>query len=264
MKPLALVTVALVVSLTAAATWLAPHDPSRQYRDTASAAPSRQFPLGTDDYGRDIFSRLLHAGRWSLLAGSLATLLSLTGGTALGLTASYAPAWLEQVILWLADLTLTIPWLGLLFALRGLLPLSLAPETALLAVVTLIGCAGWASPALLVRSAAQSILRLDYIRASRAFGASPFHILFRHVLPALVPILTAQLFTRLPQYVLAESALSLLGLGLSEPTPTWGTMLAATRQSLATGIHWWMLTPALPLILLTLASSALAERRGDL
>jgi peptide/nickel transport system permease protein len=143
-----------------------------------------------------------------------------------------------------------------------LLPLSLAPETALVAVVTLVGCAGWASPARLVRAASQAILQADYVKASRAFGASPFHILSRHVLPSLTPVLTAQLFTRLPQYVLAESALSLLGLGLSEPTPTWGTMLAATRQSLATGLHWWMLAPAMPLILLTLSSSALAEQGG--
>jgi peptide/nickel transport system permease protein len=259
----ALAVLLLLVGVTLAAPWLAPHDPSRQYRDQANAPPGRDFPLGSDEYGRDIWSRLLHAGRWSMLAGATATALSLGCGTLLGLAASGAPRWLEAGIVWLADLTLTLPWLYLLFALRGMLPLSLPPEAALLAVIALVGCAGWATPARLVRATAQGVLAMDYVKASRAFGASRGHILLRHVVPALGPVLSAQLFVLLPQYILAESALSLLGLGLSEPTPTWGTMLGAIRHNLATGVPWWMLTPALPLIALTLASGALTERTNN-
>lgn len=261
MKRLALAALLILLAGTLAAPWLAPHDPIHQYRAFANTPPGRQFWLGSDEYGRDIWSRLLHAGRWSMLSGALAVGLSLGGGTLMGLAASLAPRFFEAAILWLADLTLSLPWLYLLFALRAMLPLSLPPETALLVVIALVGCAGWATPARLVRAKAQSVLTMDYVRASRAFGASRAHILLRHVLPALGPVLSAQLFVLLPQYVLAESALSLLGLGMTEPTPTWGTMLGAARQSLATGLQWWTLTPVLPLMGLMLASSVLAEAK---
>jgi peptide/nickel transport system permease protein len=251
---------ALLLAASAAAPWIAPYDPSRQFRDGANAAPGSRFWLGSDDYGRDVFSRLLHAGRWSMLASGLALTLSLGLGTVLGLAASYAPPLVESTILWCADATQSLPWLYLLFALRGLLPLSLAPEVALLAVIALVGCAGWATPARLVRAAAQSVLTMDYVRASRAFGASRAFVLRHHVAPALGPVLTAQVFVLLPQYVLAESALSLLGLGIGEPAPTWGSLLGAARQQMASGLHWWTLAPIVPIMLLTLASTVLAER----
>jgi peptide/nickel transport system permease protein len=153
--------------------------------------------------------------------------------------------------------------LYLLFAVRGLLPMELAPETALLAVTALIGCAGWATPARLARAWAQSVLTMDYVRASRSFGATRWHVLRHHALPGLGPLVGAQLFTLLPQYVLAESALSLLGLGLSEPTPTWGTLLNAARHQIASGLHWWTLAPVAPITILTLASAILAGPREE-
>lgn len=259
MRLVALLSLSLLLAVSCAAPWLAPHDPARQYRDLANAPPGGAFLLGTDEFGRDFYSRLLYSGRWSLLAGLLATALSLGFGTVLGLTAAGGPPTAESIILWLADLFMSLPWLYLLFAVRGLMPLSLPPETALLAVIALLGIAGWAMPARLIRAAAKGVLAMDYVRASRAFGASRFHVLARHVLPALGPVIAPQVFTLLPRYVLAESALSFLGLGLGEPTATWGSLLASARQSIATGgLHWWHLAPALPIAALTLASSICA------
>lgn len=249
---------ALLTGVSAAAPWLSPHDPVHQYRDFPHARPQPRFLLGTDEYGRDLLSRLLHAGRWSLLASGLAVSLSLSLGALLGLAASQAPRAVEMAILWTADLTQSLPWLYLLFALRGLLPMALPPEAALVAVIALVGCAGWATPARLVRSVAQNLLTADFVRAARAFGASRRHVLLRHAAPALGSVLAAQAFVLFPRYVLAESALSLLGLGLAEPTPTWGTLLAGARQAMARGLDWWLLAPLAPIMILTLAAGALA------
>ncbi|MCL4797269.1 MAG: ABC transporter permease [Bryobacteraceae bacterium] len=257
----AVIAFLLLVLMSAAAPWLSPHDPSTQYRDFPHAGPGLKFPLGTDEYGRDHLSRLLHAGRWSLLAGALATLLSLSAGTLLGLAAAGGGKAVETVILWFADLSLSLPWLYLLFAVRGLLPLSMAPETAFLAILSLVGLLGWAVPARLVRAAALGVLTQDYVLAARGFGASRAYILLRHVLPALGPVLLPQVFVLMPQYVLAESTLSFLGLGLGEPTPTWGTMLASMRENLPSGVAPEMLAPAVLIIVLTLSSDILAGKR---
>ncbi len=257
---IASILLGLFVLLSLAGPALAPNSAAAQFRDAAGEPPSARFPLGTDDLGRDNWSRLLHAGRWSLLVSVLATSLSLSAGTVLGLSAARGER-AEQVLLWLADLTLSLPWLYLLFAVRGLLPLSLAPEAALLAVIGLVGLIGWASPARLVWAAARRALDSDYVRAARAFGGSDLHVWRFHVLPALRPVLAAQIFILLPRYALAESALSFLGLGLGEPTPTWGALLAATRQSMTTGLSWWNLAPALPLMVLTVSCAQAAERK---
>lgn len=257
---LAMLLLVALAGLSAAAPWLAPHHPAQQFRDHAAEAPSGRFRLGTDEFGRDNWSRLLYAGRWSILVALLATALSLAAGLFAGLLAAGAGGWAEAAILWLGDLTLSLPWLYVLFAVRGLMPLSVEPELALTAIIAIVGLIGWASPARLVRAAAKASFGSDYVKASRSFGASRLHIWSRHVLPSLGAVLAPQVFVLVPRYVLAESALSFLGLGLGEPTPTWGALLASTRHSLATGLHWWDLAPVVPLVALTLACAQLVEK----
>lgn len=249
-----------LVVVTAGAPLLAPYDPARQFRDFADAGPSSQFWLGNDEYGRDIFSRLLYAGRWSLLAGSLATTLALALGSLLGLLAAALPGVPDRAVRWLAGLTLTFPWLYLLFALRGAMPIAMGPEVRLVGVIALVGCAGWATPALLVRGVAATIAAADYVSASRAFGATAWQRIRWHLLPALGPVLRAQFFVLLPQFVMAESALSFFGLGLAEPTPTWGNMLAVLRQNFSLQQPWMHAVPLLPLLLVNWASNQIVEK----
>ncbi len=232
----------------------APHPPAQQFRNHAAAEPSWHFLLGTDDLGRDRFSRLLHASRWSLLAGASATVVTLSLGLVLGLSSAAGPIWWRATLTWAGDLTLALPWLYLLIAFRSLLPLSMPAGLAFFFIIVLVGLLGWAAPARLFEAAAQESLASDYVRASRAMGAGTFFVLTRHVIPNLGSVLSPQFCLLLPQYVLAESTLSFLGLGLGEPTPTWGTMLAQVRETLTLGLRWWDMTPLVPLIALSFTS----------
>jgi len=226
--------------------------------------PAHLSLMGTDNYGRDVFTRLLYGGKISLFAGLLATLLSLFTGTLLGVLAGFYGRWLDAGIMRLAELFLALPWLYLLFALRAFLPLHISPAQAFLLLIAVIGLIGWARPARLVRSMVLSARERGYVLASRGFGASDFYILRRHILPQTGGILLTQAALLIPQYVLAEVTLSFLGLGVGEPVPSWGTMLAALQQYHVLVSCWWMFFPGLVLIPVFLSygrlSTVLQER----
>ncbi|MDX1979609.1 MAG: ABC transporter permease [Bryobacteraceae bacterium] len=262
MKRISRAWLLLVAASAILADAIAPYQPHEQFRELANSPPSGSHLLGTDENGRDVLSRLLHGARWSIGAGAAGALLSLGAGLAAGLAAAMAGRRVERMLLWLADLFLTLPWLYLLFGVRSMLPLDLRPEISFLAVVALIGLLGWAAPARLVRSAALEILQSGYVLAARGFGATRLHIARRHVLPALGAVLAPQFFILLSRYVLAEASLSFLGLGLGEPIPSWGAMLGSLRQSMAGAMSWWLLAPALMLALF-LAASNVAFEEGN-
>jgi peptide/nickel transport system permease protein len=221
--------------------------------------PARVSLLGTDGLGRDQLSRLLHGGRVSLAAGLLATALSLGIGWMLGLAAGFHGGWVDALLMRASELFLAVPWLYLLFAVRGVLPLHVAPAQAFLLVVLVIGLVDWARPARLVRGVALSARERNYVLAARGFGASTVHLLRRHVAPQTLGVVLTQFAILVPQYVLAEVTLSFLGLGVAEPVPSWGNMLATLQQYHVLTSYWWMWTPGLALIPLFLAYYAVAE-----
>jgi peptide/nickel transport system permease protein len=227
-------------------------------------APARLYLLGTDNYGRDVFSRLLYGGRISLFAGLLATSLSLAVATVLGVLSGYHGAWVDGLLMRLAELFLALPWLYLLFALRAFLPLLISPTQAFLLLIAVIGLIGWARPARLVRGVVLSAKERGYVLASRGFGASDLYILRRHVLPQTAGVLLTQAALLIPQYILAEVTLSFLGLGVGEPVPSWGTMLAQLQQYHVLVSYWWMFLPGVALIPIFVSygkvSSVLQER----
>lgn len=210
-------------------------------------APARLFALGSDEYGRDQFSRLLHGGRVSLAAGLLAAALSLGVGWAAGVAAGYRGGWLDAVLMRGAEFFLALPWLYLLFAVRAFLPLEVPPGQALLLMAAIIGLAGWARPARLVRGVVLSARERGYVLAARGFGASHLHILRRHVLPQTMGVALTHAALLAPQYVLAEVTLSFLGLGVGEPQPSWGNMLAALAHYHVLASYWWMALPGVAL-----------------
>jgi len=223
------------------------------------AQDSRIYLLGTDGFGRDQLSRLLFGGRISLTAGLLAAALALLIGTTLGVFAGFYGGWLDDTLMRLSELFVALPWLYLLLAIRAFLPLHIEPQTAFLLLVVIIGCVGWARPARLVRGIALSGRERGYVTAARGFGASNFYLLRRHVLPQTFAVVLTQAALLVPQYILAEVTLSFLGLGVGEPAPSWGGMLATLQQYHVLVSYWWMWCPALVLLVLFLAFNAMAD-----
>jgi len=223
------------------------------------AAPAHLYLMGTDNYGRDVFSRLLHGGQISLFAGLLATVLTLTVGVLLGTLAGFYGGLGDAVIMRGAELFLALPWLYLLLALRAFLPLHTGPRQTFLLLIAVIGLLGWARPARLIRGVVLSAKERSHLLAARGFGASDLYLLLRHVLPETRSVVLTQAALLIPQYVLAEVTLSFLGLGVSEPVPSWGTMLATLQQYHVLVSDWWMFFPGLLLVLVFLSYGALSN-----
>lgn len=207
--------------------------------------PARIYLMGTDNYGRDVFSRLLYGGQISLFAGLLATVLSLTLGVFLGTLAGFYGGWSDAVIMRGVELFTALPWLYLLLALRAFLPLHTGPRQTFLLLIAVIGLLGWARPARLIRGVVLSAKERSHLLAARCFGASDLYLLRRHVLPETRSVLLTQAALLIPQYVLAEVTLSFLGLGVGEPVPSWGSMLATLQQYHVLVSDWWMFSPDL-------------------
>jgi peptide/nickel transport system permease protein len=221
--------------------------------------PGRIFLMGTDDFGRDQFSRFLHGGQISLFAGLLGAGLSLGVGIVLGGLAGFYGAWVDETIMRVAELFLALPWMYLLFAVRMALPLQIAPADAFLLVLSVIGLIGWARPARLIRGVVLSARLRDYVTAARSLGASDVYLLRRHLWPQVTGIALTQGALLAPQYVLAEVTLSFFGLGVGEPVPSWGNMLAGLQRYQVLTSYWWMFVPGLALIPVFLLYYALAD-----
>jgi len=213
------------------------------------SSPGKIFVLGSDGYGRDELSRLLYGTCLSLFSGSLATALTLGLGMLLGTIAGYFGGWWDAIIMRLVELFLALPWLYLLLGIRALLPLHIDPSQAFLLLIAVIGVVGWARPARIIRGIALSERERGYVLAARMFGASDAYVMRRHIAPSTYGVLLTQAALLAPQYIAAEVTLSFLGLGVTEPVPTWGNMLSVLQQYDVLVSYWWMWAPAVALIL---------------
>ena len=225
--------------------------------------PGRISLLGTDAFGRDQFSRFLYGGQVSLLAGLLAAGLSVMFGVLIGAIAGFYGGWIDEALMRSGELFLALPWLYLLFAVRAAMPLHVSQSQIFLLLVSVMGLIGWARPARLVRGVVLSAKERYFVLAARGFGASDAYLLRRHVLPQASGVALTQITLLIPQYVLAEVTLTFLGLGVSEPMPSWGGLLSSLQQYYVLSTYWWMFLPAVILIPLFLtyylAADALQE-----
>jgi peptide/nickel transport system permease protein len=221
--------------------------------------PGQVFLAGTDGYGRDQFSRLLHGGQISMAAGMLATLLSLGIGLLAGAAAGFRGGIVDDLLMRGSELFFALPWLYLLFAVRAFLPLHVGGGTTFFLVVGVIAAVGWARPARLVRGIVLSAKERNCVVAARGFGASNWYLLHRHVLPETYPVLLTQAALLAPQYMLAEVTLSFLGLGVGEPLASWGSMLGSVSHYHVLTAYWWMLAPVALLVPIFVACHTLAD-----
>lgn len=205
-------------------TWAPPTDP----------IPGREqvlHLLGTDDLGRDHFARLLYAGQVSLSVGLLASTLSLTIGVSLGILTGFYGGIIDDIVNWVIATLNSIPQLFLLLIIAAVLQ----PSAGTLIII--FGFLGWTGITRLVRGETLSIREREYVVSARAVGASPFRIMFAHILPNLFSVIVVTLAIDIGSIILAEAALSFLGLGIKPPTPSWGNMLTDAQSYFTLGAH---------------------------
>ena len=223
------------------------------------AAPACIFLLGADGFGRDQFSRMLYGGQVSLFAGILAAVFSAAAGLFLGMVAGMFGRPLDDIIMRVGEIFIALPWLYLLISVRAFLPLQMSAVAAFTVVVMVIGLVGWGRPARLVRGIVLSARERNFVLAARGFGAGKFYLMRRHILPAAMGVVLTQMALLVPLFMMAEVTLSYLGLGVGEPFPSWGNMLANAQQFHVISSYWWMLLPGLAPAPVFLACQALAD-----
>jgi peptide/nickel transport system permease protein len=223
--------VILTVVGALAAPWIVPYDPSSQQLSLRLERPTLEHPFGLDELGRDILSRVLAGARISLLVGVTVVGISTIIGICLGAIAGYFGGWLDDVISRGIDVLLAFPGILLAIALVAVLGPSLTNVVLALTVI------GWVSYARLVRGQVLRAREFEFVQAARALGAGTTRILFRHVVPTTLPAVMVQATLGMAGAILAEAALSFLGLGVQPPTPSWGTMLNGGRLHLLDAPH---------------------------
>ncbi|HLJ46420.1 MAG TPA: ABC transporter permease [Bryobacteraceae bacterium] len=242
---------------------LTPNRYDQQFRDSISAPPSRQFPLGTDELGRDRLARLLYGTRISLLLAPAAALISTLLAACVGGLAGFLGARAERLLLSATDLFLALPWLFLLIAVRAVLPLNVSPLASVSITFLLLGCLGWAQSARLVRAATREIVTSGFVLQARLTGTHPVRLFWRHLLPNLKPILIAQFWVSIPMFIIGEANLGLLGLGVAEPLPSWGSLLRDLENYSAVLANPWMLAPVGLLIVVVSCFQITLAQQGE-
>lgn len=235
---LGLVVLGAMTLISLLAPVLAPYDPfyiDRTITGRAAAIgftpPSATHPLGTDELRRDILSRLMYAGRVSLAVGFGAMLVSVLVGTVIGAFAGYYGGWVDSLLMRLVDLFLSFPFLPLLIVISAMIKNYQIPGDQTMVqigtIIVVLTSLGWMVPARLVRGQFLSLVQRDFVTAARALGAPSRRIILRHLLPNSLAPLIVYATLAVGEYIIIESALSFLGLGISPPTPSWGNMLSA-------------------------------------
>jgi len=218
------IAVIVIMGLAAIAAPLIAHDPLKIDLTNFLQKPSAQHWLGTDVQGRDIWSRLVYGARVSLTVGLISQGIALLLGVSLGLLAGYYGRWVDELVMRLADVTLAFPTLHLLIAMVA------AFQPSMGVVFATIGVVGWAGMARLVRGQVLVVRQLEYVQAIRALGARDIRVMLQHVLPNVIAPVVIAATLGVAGAIMAEAALSFLGLGVPPPTPSWGSMIADGRD----------------------------------
>ncbi len=235
---------------------LSPYDPSYIDVDKILIGPTQIHPLGTDELGRDILSRMIWGSRISLLVGFVAVGISILIGILIGAAAGYYGGWLDDVLMQLVDIMLSVPTFFLILAVIAFV----GPK--IWNVLIFIGVTSWMGVARLVRGQFLAFNEMDYVTAARALGAKDGRMIFFHILPnAMSPVYVSAVLG-IAGAILVESSLSFLGLGVQPPTPSWGNIITAGKDLI--DIAWWLtLFPGLAILITVLGYNLLGEGLQD-
>jgi ABC-type dipeptide/oligopeptide/nickel transport system permease subunit len=244
-----------------AAELFAPAGYATQFREVPNSTPSRQHLLGTDELGRDRFSRVLYGTRVSLLLAPAAALLATLLAVLVGGVAGWMGGWCERLALGMIDLVLSLPWLFLLLAVRAMLPLNVSPITSVMVTFLLLGLLGWAASARVLCAGARSLRTSDFVLHARASGVRRLRLLAVHVVPNLKPVLFAQFWISVPVFIVSEANLGILGLGVAEPMPSWGSLLRELESFTSLGAEPWKLVPLLLLVMVVSSFQIILSRQ---
>ena len=262
--PLVAVIILVLVAVAAIlGPWLAPLDPNRQNIVLRLAPPLAEgrrgaiFWLGTDGLGRDVFSRLLYGARVSLLVGICSILVGGTIGVVAGLVSGYFGGWIDDVVMRLGDIQLAFPFI----LLAVLFLVVLGP--GLLNIIIVLGIGQWVTYARIVRGQTLSLREKEYVEAARALGDSTISVIFRTILPNIIAPLTVIASFNVASVILSEASLSFLGLGVPVSVPTWGSMLADSRDQLMANKWWLALFPGMAIVLTVLSFNILGDWLRD-
>jgi peptide/nickel transport system permease protein len=264
-NPLALlggVILLVVVGSAVLAPWIAPHDPAKQTLIRRFTPPvwakggHAAYPLGTDQVGRDILSRIIHGARLSLLVGVTAVVVSVLVGVTIGLVSGFAGGRVDTVLMTVVDVTLSFPQLLLALAFVA----ALGPS--LVTIILVLGLTGWERYARVVRAEVLALREKDFVEAARALGVGAARVILRHLLPNTFSSIVVLSTLQVAQAILQEAALSFLGVGSGRTYPTWGTMIALGRDFVS--VAWWLATfPGLAILLTVLAINLVGDRLRD-
>ena len=253
---------ALVIGAALAAPWVAPHDPAKQSllrRFTPpvwQAGGNASYLLGTDQVGRDVLSRIVHGARISLMVGVAAVMVSLVIGVTSGLVSGFIGGKVDTVIGTVVDINLSFPQILLALAFVA----ALGPS--LMTIIVVLGLTGWERYTRVVRAEVMALREKEFIEAARAIGVGRLRIIFRHVLPNTVSSIVVLSTLQVAQAILAEAALSFLGVGSGRAYPTWGQMISLGRDFVT--VAWWLPTiPGLAILLTVLAINLVGDRLRD-
>jgi len=239
--------------LTAAAPFLTSCGPLEVDLSAVLEPPSRNHLLGTDELGRDIWSRLLYGGRISLTVGFLAMVISIGIGVSYGALSGFAGGLIDRMLMRIVDTLLSIPTIILIIGLQVFLPRNV------FTIILLIGATSWMPVARLIRTEVLSLKGEIFVRASAVLGASPRHLLLRHVLPQTLPTIAVMAISGISHAILAESTLSFLGIGIPSHEASWGNMLSGVQTYILSGGWWIALFPGLGITLTALAVTFLGD-----
>jgi peptide/nickel transport system permease protein len=253
---IAAILLILLVLTAVIGPFLVPYDPLSMDLDNLKQPPGKAHLLGTDSKGRDILSRIVYGARISLAIGIIASLLSLCIGIFFGLIAGYFGGRADAILSQFFDIFLAFPSLLLAIGISAVMPPGL---TSAMLAITLVGWAGFAR---LVRGITLSLKEQTYVEASRALGAAPARILYRHILPNALPLILVAGSLRVGGFILLEAALSFLGLGVQPPTPTWGSMISLNRAYINSA-PWMVIFPGLAISITVISFNILGDFLRD-